>query len=151
MQLPEFDTATLAAKRMQECQGTLIGGMVVALSAGLDAREYGYRMMTRQQVNWDKVRGDARRIAAIFAEHYQVTYGFGKELTCREEAGALILEMPGLTRAAAGQLAHWGARGEDFEALQRGFWQAMAELAGVQATLTFGDDLHRVRLVADPG
>ena len=68
MDLPQLDTATLARLRMQECQGTLIGGMVVAGSLGMEPEEFGYQMMVRQRIRWDSLAGNLDKIARIFAD-----------------------------------------------------------------------------------
>jgi hypothetical protein len=102
MNLPELSTDDLARLRLQECQGTLIGGMKVACSLGISAEQFGFRMMMEQGINWTRVCGDLDRIARIFYEHYQVTYGFGAALRVSVDADSVRFDMPALESGAAG-------------------------------------------------
>lgn len=144
MKLPELSTEDLARLRMQECQGTLIGGMKVALSLGISAEQFGFRMMMEQGIDWTRLYGDLDRIARIFYEHYQVTYGFGTALRVDLGEDTLRLVMPALESAAAGQLAHWNMSVKDLHDLNRGFWRALTENAGISAVLDFTADQHTV-------
>ena len=144
MNLPELTTDDLARLRLQECQGTLIGGMKVACGLGVSAEEFGFRMMMEQGINWTHLCGDLDRIARIFHEHYQVTYGFGAALHVNVDADTARLEMPPLESAAAGQLAHWQMPAAALHDLNRGFWRALTENAGITATLEFKADGHTV-------
>jgi len=137
MNAPAHSLEELARLRMTECQGTLIGGMVVTKALGLSPDEYGYRMMTAQRINWKSVAGNLSKIARIFAEHYEITYGFGSRLHTTADENTLRFEMPSITESAAGQLAHWNADPADFELLQRGFWRALERHAGVSVSLSF--------------
>jgi hypothetical protein len=134
----------LARARMYECQGTLIGGAVVAGTLGMTPEEYGFQMMLRQRIRWERLAGDLEKIARIYAEHYQVTYGFGEAVHVRLEGDVLRFEMPSLAGAAAGQLAHWGVDGAFLHAIQRGFWRAMEARAEVHVALTFGGERDTV-------
>lgn len=140
MNLPELSVDDLARLRLQECQGTLIGGLKVAIGLGISAEEFGFRMMMEQGINWSRVCGDLERIARIFYEHYQVTYGFGSALQVAIENGMLRFQMPPIHAAAAGQLAHWRMPGAALQDVNRGFWRALTENAGVTAQLEFGPD-----------
>jgi hypothetical protein len=131
MKLPELNVEELARLRMKECQGTLLGGLKVAQGLGLSAEEFGYRMMMEQ-------------IAHIFYEHYQVTYGFGSDLSVAVQGDTLRFEMPPLARAAAGQLQHWRLSAQVLEDVNRGFWRALNENAGITASLEFTPDRHTV-------
>ena len=144
MNLPELSTDDLARLRLQECQGTLIGGMKVACSLGISAEQFGFRMMMEQGINWTRVCGDLDRIARIFYEHYQVTYGFGAALRVDLDADTLRFAMPTLESAAAGQLAHWQMPAAALHDLNRGFWRALTENAGVTAVLEFAPGRHIV-------
>lgn len=144
MNLPELSTDDLARLRLQECQGTLIGGMKVACGLGISAEQFGFRMMMEQGINWTRLCGDLDRIARIFYEHYQVTYGFGAALVITLDEDALRLAMPALEAAAAGQLAHWKVPAAALHDLNRGFWRALTENAGITATLEFKADQHTV-------
>lgn len=144
MNLPELTVDDLARLRLQECQGTLIGGLKVAGGLGLSAEEFGYRMMMEQGINWTRLCGDLERIARIFYEHYQVTYGFGAALHVSIEGDTLRFEMPSITAAAAGQLAHWQMPDEALEDMNRGFWRTLNENAGVTALLEFSAGRHTV-------
>lgn len=144
MNLPELSTDDLARLRLQECQGTLIGGMKVACSLGISAEQFGFRMMMEQGINWAHLCGDLDRIARIFYEHYQVTYGFGAALRVDLDADTLRFAMPALESAAAGQLAHWQMPSSALHDLNRGFWRALTENAGISAALEFKPDRHTV-------
>jgi hypothetical protein len=144
MNLPELSVDDLARLRLQECQGTLIGGLKVACGLGISAEEFGFRMMMEQGINWSRVCGDLERIARIFYEHYQVTYGFGSALQVGIENGTLRFQMPPVEAAAAGQLAHWQMPAAALQDMNRGFWRALTENAGVTAQLEFGPDRHVV-------
>lgn len=144
MNLPELTLDDLARLRLKECQGTLIGGMKVACSLGISAEEFGFRMMMEQGIDWTRLAGDLQRIAAIFYEHYQVTYGFGAALRVTLEHDTLRFDMPALESAAAGQLAHWRMPASALHDLNRGFWRALDENAGITATLEFAPDRHTV-------
>jgi hypothetical protein len=52
--------------------------------------------------------------------------------------------MPALESAAAGQLAHWQVPAAALHDLNRGFWRALTENAGITATLEFKADGHTV-------
>ena len=127
----------LQALRLQECQGTLIGGLRVATELGCNADDYGYRMMAAQAVDWGRLSDDLPRLVQVFAEHYQVTYDFSDELVVVLNKQQASLKMPGLAGAAAQQLAHWRVSSSDLEGLQRGFWRLIAERTGWQALLQF--------------
>ena len=144
MNLPELTVDDLARLRLQECQGTLIGGLKVACGLGISAEEFGYRMMMEQGINWSRVAGNLERIGHIFYEHYQVTYGFGAGLHIGIEGDTLRFDMPSISAAAAGQLKHWQMPAEALDDLNRGFWRALTENAGVTAQLAFGVDRHVV-------
>lgn len=144
MDLPLPSTEDLARARMYECQGTLIGGAVVAQGLGMSPEEYGYQMMLRQRIRWESLAGNLEKIARIYAEHYRVTYGFGDELRVELSADTLRFDLPSLAAAAAGQLAHWGVDGAFLSAIQRGFWRAMEARAGIRAELRFGGDRDSV-------
>ena len=144
MNLPELTVDDLARLRLQECQGTLIGGLKVACGLGIDAEEFGYRMMMEQGINWSRLSGDLERIARIFYEHYQVTYGFGAALRIALDGDTLHFEMPSIGTAAAAQLTHWQMPAQALNDLNRGFWRALTQNAGVTAQPTFGDDRHTV-------
>lgn len=146
MDLPDYPTEDLARLRMYECQGTLIGGMVVAGTLGMSAEEYGYRMMMHQGIRWERLSGDLEKIARIFVEHYQVTYGFGDALHARLDADRLEITMPGISAAARGQLEHWRVSPAQYEDIQRGFWRSLSENAGVEVQLEFGAEGHRVQV-----
>jgi hypothetical protein len=90
------------------------------------------------------VCGDLERIARIFYEHYQVTYGFGSALQVGIENGTLRFQMPPVEAAAAGQLAHWQMPAAALQDMNRGFWRALTENAGVTAQVEFGPDRHVV-------
>lgn len=144
MNLPELSVDDLARLRLQECQGTLIGGLKVACGLGISAEEFGFRMMMEQGINWSRLGGDLKRIAHIFYEHYQVTYGFGSALQVDVENDTLRFQMPAVEAAAAGQLAHWQISAAALQDVNRGFWRALTENAGVTAQLEFGPDRHVV-------
>lgn len=144
MKLPELNVDELARLRMKECQGTLLGGLKVAQELGLSAEEFGYRMMMDQGINWTHLCGSLEKIARIFHEHYQVTYGFGSDLSVTVQGDTLRFEMPPLARAAAGQLQHWRLSAQVLEDVNRGFWRALNENAGVTASLEFTPDRHTV-------
>lgn len=144
MNLPELSIDDLARLRLQECQGTLIGGLKVAIGLGISAEEFGFRMMMEQGINWSRVCGDLERIARIFYEHYQVTYGFGSALQVGIENDTLLFQMPPVETAAAGQLAHWQIPAAALQDMNRGFWRALTENAGITAQLEFGVDRHVV-------
>ncbi len=144
MNLPEPALEDIARLRMYECQGTLLGGLKVAQGLGIDAEEYGYRMMMEQGIGWARLCGDLDKIARIFHEHYQVTYGFGAALTVSLTDGTLRFEMPSLSHAAAGQLTHYRLPTQALEDVNRGFWRALTENAGVTVELEFSTDHHRV-------
>ncbi len=144
MNLPELTVDDLARLRLKECQGTLIGGLKVACGLGISAEEFGFRMMMDQGINWSRLCGDLERIARIFHEHYQVTYGFGSALRVGIENGTLRFEMPAIDAAAAGQLAHWQMPAAALQDMNRGFWRALTENAGITAQLEFGVDRHAV-------
>ena len=144
MNLPELSTEDLARLRLQECQGTLIGGLKVACGLGISAEQFGFRMMMEQGINWTRLCGDLDRIARIFYEHYQVTYGFGPALRVDLDQGTLRFTMPALETAAAGQLAHWKMPATALHDMNRGFWRALTENAGITATLEFAPDRHVV-------
>ena len=144
MNLPTLGVDDLARLRLQECQGTLIGGMKVACGLGISAEEFGFRMMMEQGINWSRLCGDLDRIARIFFEHYQVTYGFGDALEITLEGGTLRFAMPSLESAAGGQLQHWQMTPDTLHDLNRGFWRALTENAGVTATLEFTPERHTV-------
>jgi hypothetical protein len=144
MNLPELTVDDLARLRLQECQGTLIGGLKVACGLGISAEEFGYRMMMEQGINWTRVAGDLERIGHIFFEHYQVTYGFGPALHVGITGDTLHFAMPSIAAAAAGQLTHWKMPATALEDLNRGFWRALTENAGVTAQPMFSADRHTV-------
>jgi hypothetical protein len=52
--------------------------------------------------------------------------------------------MPPLESAAGGQLQHWRVTPDALHDLNRGFWRALTENAGVTATLAFNPDQHTV-------
>ncbi|MCG2635260.1 MAG: hypothetical protein J4A00_10195 [Gammaproteobacteria bacterium] len=132
-----LESERLQALRLQECQGTLIGGMRVAGDLGCDAEQYGHRMMAAQQVDWSRLSDDLPRLVAVFAEHYQVTYGFRNELRVELAQGRAHMTMPNLADAAAAQLTHWGADAAALNALQSGFWRLVSEQSGWQVSLGF--------------
>lgn len=142
---PEYDEKTLARLRMQECQGTIIGGMKVAQLAGMNAEEYGYQMMKLQQVDWSRA-GSAAKIAQVFWQHFQTTYGFGSELKVSEDDEFITLTMPPLDQSADYQLKHWSATGEELEDIQRGYWRAISELCGLRSKVKFCPGHHKVIL-----
>ena len=144
MNLPELGVDDLARLRLQECQGTLIGGMKVAVSLGIGAEEFGFRMMMEQGINWSRLCGDLERIARIFFEHYQVTYGFGAALQIALDDNMLRFTMPALEDAAGGQLQHWQMAPAMLHDLNRGFWRALTENAGVTVMLEFTPQRHTV-------
>ena len=136
--------AELSRARMHECQGTLIGGAVVAGACGVSPEEYGFQMMVRQRIRWERLAGDLDKIARIYAEHFNVTYGFGDAMAVTLLADELHFDLPALAGAAAGQLAHWGVDGAFLHAIQRGFWRAMEARAGVVVTLSQRDGRDHV-------
>ncbi|MGK2942961.1 MAG: hypothetical protein ACSLFJ_14995 [Immundisolibacter sp.] len=144
MNLPEASLEDLARLRMYECQGTLLGGLKVAQGLGIDAEEYGYRMMMEQGIGWAKLCGDLEKIARIFHEHYQVSYGFGTALAVTLDDATLSFDMPSLSHAATGQLTHWRLPAQVLEDVNRGFWRALIENAGVTVDMEFSADRHRV-------
>jgi hypothetical protein len=144
MKLPELTVDDLARLRLKECQGTLIGGLKIAQGLGLDAAEFGYRMMMEQGIGWARLAGNLDKIAQIFHEHYQVTYGFGAQLTITLTDDTLRFEMPSVTEAAAGQLHHWQVPPLALEEVNRGFWRALTEHAGITAALHFTHERHTV-------
>ena len=146
MNLPEYSPEELSRFRLQECQGTMIGGMVTAISNGVTAKEHGYQMMALQQVDWSKANS-AEKIATVFWKHYQTTYGFGDQLTITEQDETIVITMPSLAGAAAYQLSHWATTAEHFNNLQRGYWQAIEKLCGVRSDLFFSDQEDRVELL----
>ena len=146
MDLPDYPTEDLARLRMYECQGTLIGGMVVAGTLGMSAEEYGYQMMMHQGIRWERLSGDLEKIARIFTEHFQVTYGFGNALQVRLDGDRLEMTMPSISEAARGQLEHWRVSPEQYEDIQRGFWRSLSENAGVEVQLEFSAEAHRGQL-----
>lgn len=146
MPAPSPSVEDLSRARMNECQGTLIGGAVVARGVGISPRDYGFQMMLRQRIRWESIAGNLDKIARIYAEHYQVTYGFGDALVVDLTASALTFTMPPLAKTAAGQLAHWGVDADFLNAIQRGFWRAMEARAGVRVELVFGARHDRVHV-----
>lgn len=144
MNLPQLSVDDLARLRLQECQGTLIGGLKVAVGLGISAEEFGYRMMMEQGINWSRLSGNLERIAHIFYQHYQVTYGFGAALQVSLQNDTLRLQMPSISAAAAGQLAHWQMPAQALEDMNRGFWRTLTENAGITALLEFGAGGHTV-------
>lgn len=144
MKSRSYNIDDLARLRMSECQGTLIGGMQIAKGLGLDPEEYGYRMMTAQRIDWQRIAGDLSGIGRIFSRHYQVTYDFGPDLKVTMDGDLLQFEMPSITDAASGQLSHWNAAVADFESVQRGFWRAIERNAGVSVSLSFEPHRHVV-------
>lgn len=146
MPAPSPSVEDLSRARMYECQGTLIGGAVVARGVGISPQDYGFQMMLRQRIRWESLAGDLAKIARIYSEHYQVTYGFGDALAVDLTATALTFSMPPLAGAAAGQLTHWGVDADFLNAIQRGFWRAMEARAGVRAELVFGAAHDRVHI-----
>lgn len=146
MKLPEFDLEALAKMRLQECQGTLIGGMVVAKRHGCGERQYGQEMMELQNVRWSSVAGNLDRIAGVFHQHYQTTYGFGERLQVTLDKDELVFSMPPIAQAAAYQLAHWNATAEQLHEVQRGFWLALEKNCGVRVELLFGAEQDQVRV-----
>lgn len=144
MELSYFNDRDLLQLRIQECQGTLIGGMVVAGSLGLNPEEYGYRMMILQDIRWEIIAGNLDKIAQIFNKHYQITYGFGSQLEVTRENNTLQFKMPSITKAVAGQLSHWSAEAKAFEAMQSGIWRAVETHAHVAVILEFNSDQHIV-------
>ncbi|WP_448506661.1 hypothetical protein [Immundisolibacter sp.] len=149
MNLPELTVEDLARLRLQECQGTLIGGLKVACGLGISAEEFGYRMMMEQDIDWSRVAGNLERIAHIFYEHYQVTYGFGASLQVGIEGDTLRFNMPSISATAAGQLKHWRMSAKALDDLNRGFWRALTENAAITAQLEFGADRHTVAVRHD--
>ena len=144
MQMPKLDSETLSRMRMQECQGTIIGGMQVAASLGCSAREFGRLMMEKQNIRWEGLFGNLDKIAGVFYEHYQTTYGFGDRLEIARPPERLIFTMPSISRCAEYQLRHWRASAEQLQDLQRGYWQALVDHCGITVNLDFGQDLDRV-------
>lgn len=151
MEFPKYDIESLARMRMQECQGTIIGGLVVATGTGMSANEFGYQMMMRQGIRFDKIHGDLEKIARVFHEHYQTTYGFGEALKVELTQDLLSFRMPPIAKAAAGQLKHWNATAAQLQDLQRGYWRSLTENAGIEVELAFGDAEDSVRVTrAEP-
>lgn len=144
MNLPDLTVDDLARLRLQECQGTLIGGLKIACGLGISAEEFGYRMMMEQGINWSRISGDLERIGRIFFEHYQVTYGFGAALHISIEGDTLRFDMPSIGTAAAGQLTHWQMSAAALEDMNRGFWRALTENVGVVVRLEFAAQSHTV-------
>jgi len=146
MKLPDFTPEELSRFRLQECQGTMIGGMVAAINNGMTAREHGYQMMALQQVDWSQANS-AEKIATVFWKHYQTTYGFGDRLTVNDLGESIVMTMPSLAQAAEYQLRHWATSAEQLNDLQRGYWQAIEKLCGVRSELVFSDQEDRVTLL----
>lgn len=145
MKLPNYSVEELSQFRLQECQGTIIGGLVCAIRYGSSAETYGYDMMALQRVDWSRANS-AEKIAAVFWQHYQTTYGFGDQLSVEETPEAIVLTMPSLAAAAEYQLNHWAATEAQLNDLQRGYWRAIDELCGVRSKLDFNSRQHRVTL-----
>lgn len=145
---PDYDDKTLSQLRMHECQGTIIGGMKVAQLTGMSAEEYGYQMMKLQQVDWSRAKS-AAKIAQVFWQHFQTTYGFGSKLEVREDNNTVILTMPPLEQSAEYQLNHWSATATELQDIQRGYWRAITELCGLRSKLNFYPDQHQVILYRD--
>lgn len=143
MDFPDYADKTLSTMRLQECQGTIIGGMKVAASAGINAEQYGYQMMALQQVDWSRA-GSAQKIASVFWQHYQTTYGFGDQLSVEENEQSIVITMPSLSSAAAYQLKHWAATATEVNEIQIGYWRAIKELCGVSSELSFNETQDRV-------
>lgn len=143
MDFPDYADKTLSTMRLQECQGTIIGGMKVAASAGINAEQYGYQMMALQQVDWSRA-GSAQKIASVFWQHYQTTYGFGGQLSVEENEQSIVMTMPSLSSAAAYQLKHWTATATELNDIQAGYWRAIKELCGVSSELSFNETQDRV-------
>ena len=55
-------------------------------------------------------------------------------------------DAPVLELAARGQLEHWRVSPAQYEDIQRGFWRALSENAGVEVQLEFGAEGHRVQV-----
>lgn len=146
MELPEFSIEDLAQLRMTECQGTLIGGMVIAGSLGMSPEDYGYHMMTFQRIRWKSIAGNLNKIANIFTKYYQVTYGFGSQLTVKLEEDLLQFKMPSISMVSAGQLDHWDAEPAALESVQHGFWRALETHANVIVSLDFNSYQHTVTI-----
>ncbi|RLA17612.1 MAG: hypothetical protein DRQ60_01545 [Gammaproteobacteria bacterium] len=144
--LPDYSPEELSRFRLQECQGTMIGGMVAAANNGVTAMEHGYQMMALQQVDWSQANS-AEKIAMVFWKHYQSTYGFGDQLTVTDLGERIVMTMPSLARAAVYQLRHWAASAEQLNDLQRGYWQAIEKLCDVGSELVFSDQEDRVTLL----
>ena len=145
MDYPDYSEQTLSTMRLQECQGTIIGGMKVATSAGISAEEYGYQMMVQQKVDWSRA-GSAQKIVGVFWQHYQTTYGFGDQLTVKDNGQSIIMTMPALSSACEYQLNHWAATATELNDIQRGYWRAIKQLCGVSSELEFNQTQHRVTL-----
>ena len=149
MDYPDYAEKTLSTMRLQECQGTVIGGMKVAASAGMNAEEYGYQMMLLQKVDWSRA-GNAEKIAAVFWQHYQTTYGFSDQLTVEDNDQTIIMTMPSLSSVSDYQLKHWDATATELNDIQRGYWRAIKQLCGISSELEFNEDQDRVTLFKKP-
>lgn len=145
MNLPEYSAEELSRFRLQECQGTMIGGMVAAAKYGCGAQEHGYQMMCLQQIDWSKANS-AEKIATVFWQHYQTTYDFGDQLIVTDSAESITFAMPALAVAAEYQLQHWAATAEQLNDMQRGYWLAIQELCGLRSELKFNEQQHRVKI-----
>lgn len=146
MELPEFDTETLSRMRMQECQGTIIGGMMVAASHGCEPQRFGQEMMEMQNIRWDSISGNLQKIAQVFYQHYQTTYGFGSGLKVEVQDDQLLFTMPPISKTAAYQLSHWRATAEQLHDVQRGYWQALTKHCAVVVELNFGEEADQIRV-----
>jgi len=138
MNLPEYSAEELSRFRQQECQGTMIGGMMAAITNGTSALNHGQQMMTLQQIDWSRA-DSAEQICQVFWKHYQTTYGFGAQLNVSETDDCIVFKMPPLAKAADYQLRHWAASAEQLNELQRGYWQAINSLCGIRSELAFSD------------
>ena len=145
MNLPQYSVDDLNRLRLQECQGTMIGGMMAAIKLGQSAEEHGVQMMTLQQVDWSKA-DSAEKIASVFWQHYQTTYDFGDQLFVTEDDNSIVLVMPALAIAAEYQLRHWAATDTQLNNLQRGYWRAIKELCDVSSALVFTGQQHQVTI-----
>ncbi|MBL4623318.1 MAG: hypothetical protein JKY89_13060 [Immundisolibacteraceae bacterium] len=145
MEYPNYADKTLSTMRLQECQGTVIGGMKVAASAGMNAEEYGYQMMAQQKVDWSRA-GSAEKIATVFWQHYQTTYGFGDQLSVTETEQSIVMAMPSLSSVSTYQLNHWAATATELNDIQSGYWRAIKELCGVNSELSFDETQDRVTI-----
>ena len=130
--------------RMQECQGTIIGGMMVAAAHGCNPMQYGQEMMEMQNIRWESLSGDLQKISLVFHQHYQTTYGFGDQLRVEIQDDCLVFTMPSLAKSAEYQLTHWRATAQQFQDVQRGYWQALSVNCNITVEFEFGEQRDQI-------